>query len=303
MQESSRARRESVWGGRPFGRSSLVAASTAVAVFLLVACKGTTERSGSDPHAAHPENATMSEQGGVWLVEIAGGTFMMGSPEPEPGRHDSEGQQHEVTISPFLLSKYEVTNEQYRRFVEATGHVAPTLWGQAKFQRLTRPQHPVVGVSWDDANAFAQWAGGRLPTEAEWEYACRAGTTTAFSFGDSITPDQVHYEDALTYAAGKRQPDTRSSVPVGSLPANAWGLHEMHGNVWEWCGDWYGSYGVNPSVNPHGAASGPGHVRRGGSWLNPPEVVRAATRAWYPPEFRHIGLGFRMARAARTAGE
>ena len=106
----------------------------------------------------------------------------------------------------------------------------------------------------------------RLPTEAEWEYACRAGTNTPFSFGDNITPEQVNYDGNYPYADGKKGLYREKTVPVKSLPANAWGLYEMHGNVWEWCQDWYGDYPAEPVTNPEGSQAGVERVVRGGSW-------------------------------------
>ena len=159
----------------------------------------------------------------------------MGSPEDEAGRRPNEGPQHEVSVDDFYLGIAEVTNSEYARFLaEAPAQTEPKFWSD---ERLNSPDQPVVGVSWDDAQAYCRWAGLALPTEAQWEYAVRAGTTTAFSFGDHITLEQVNYY-VDPYGEGARD----ATVPGRSLPANPWGLYEVHGNAWEWCEDLLGSY-------------------------------------------------------------
>jgi sulfatase modifying factor 1 len=157
-------------------------------------------------------------------------------------------------------------------------------------------------VSWDDVQGFLVELNrrlpgleARLPSEAEWEYACRAGTTTPFSFGENITPEQVNYNGNHPYAGGAKGVYCQQTVPVGSLPANPWGLYEMHGNVWEWCADWYGDYPTTPQVDPCGAASGDARVLRGGSWLNFGWFVRSACRYRYEPGWRPGDFGFRLA--------
>jgi len=208
-------------------------------------------------------------------VAIPAGTFMMGSPSSEAGREIDEGPQHQVTLSGFKMSKYEVTFAQYDAFCEATGRSKPfdNGWGRAN--------RPVINVSWHDATAFAQWMGCRLPTEAEWEYACRAGTTTAYHTESTLNSSQANFN------SGKTQ-------PVGSYAPNAWGLFDMHGNVWEWCSDWYGSYSSSAQTNPGGPASGSTRVLRGGSWGNGGWDCRSANRYYYDPSGRNNHDGFRL---------
>ncbi|HEX9619858.1 MAG TPA: SUMF1/EgtB/PvdO family nonheme iron enzyme, partial [Polyangiaceae bacterium] len=211
----------------------------------------------------------ISAKGGVELVSIPAGTFSMGSPPDERDREADE-TQHEVTLSAFELGKYTVTNEQYARFLaENPGAREPELWSDRRFNQ---PNQPVVGVSWDEARAFCAWAGGRLPTEAEWEYACRAGTTTRYWSGD---------EETDLARAGWYGGNSRGQLhPVGEKPANAFGLHDVHGNVWEWCADWYGEFPTGATqVDPTSPASGDSRVLRGGSWFS---HARRALRAPRP---------------------
>ncbi|MDS4049892.1 formylglycine-generating enzyme family protein [Accumulibacter sp.] len=136
----------------------------------------------------------------------------------------------------------------------------------------------------------------RLPSEAEWEYACRAGTTTPFSFGANITPEQVNYDGRRPYAGGEQGVSRQKTVPVGSLPANPWGFCEMHGNVWEWCADWYGKYPATAQVDPQGPPSGAHRVLRGGSWYDDGRVLRSALRYHFEAGYRNVNIGFRLAR-------
>jgi formylglycine-generating enzyme required for sulfatase activity len=173
------------------------------------------------------------------------------------------------------------------------------------------PRNPVEQVSWEDAQGFidelsarVQGLQARLPTEAEWEYACRAGRDTPFSFGENITPEQVNYNGQYPYAGGKKGLHRERTVPVGSLPPNAWGLYEMHGNVWEWCADWYGGYASEPQVDSSGPAEGADRVLRGGSWILYGRLCRSALRSGIEPSFRNGYFGFRLARGqAASPGE
>jgi formylglycine-generating enzyme len=134
----------------------------------------------------------------------------------------------------------------------------------------------------------------RLPTEAQWEYACRAGKTTPFSFGENITPEQVNYNGEYPYAGGKKGLNRGKTVPVKSLPSNPWGLYEMHGNVWEWCADWFGDYPAGSVVDPDGPSSGTYRVLRGSSWIRRGRFARSAYRHWYEPDNRDYSIGFRL---------
>lgn len=172
--------------------------------------------------------------------------------------------------------------------------------------RFKGADRPVEQVSWNQVhnflerlNAAVPGGGFRLPTEAEWEYACRAGTTTAFWFGNQITPEQVNY-----YAGGRKGIGREATVAVQALPCNSWGLYQMHGNVWEWCQDWYGAYASGPVVDPIGSPEGALRVLRGGCWISHGGNVRSASRVALDPGFRD-DVGFRLARgqaASEPAG-
>ena len=246
-----------------------------------------------------------------------------GSPPDEPERFNDEGPQHRVTMGyRFAIGRYAVTVGEYRRFVEATGHDhsggiyvlsgsawkmdASKSWRDPGFAQTDR--HPVVGVSWQDVQAYLEWlsreAGQvyRLPSEAEWEYACRAGTTTPFSFGKTMTSDQANYDGNYTYAGSAKGVYRKRTVEVGGLPANPWGLHEMHGNVWEWLEDvWHDSYKGAPTdgsawIDGEGKQSSRSRAVRGGSWYNLPWYCRSAVRNRNEPVTRNVNLGCRLSR-------
>jgi sulfatase modifying factor 1 len=195
---------------------------------------------------------------GVKMVLIPAGEFQMGDSFNEGW--DRERPVHIVYVDTFYMDIYPVTNERYREFMDATGHNAPTFWNDPDYNR---PDHPVVGVSWYDAEAYAKWAGKRLPTEAEWEKSARGDLVNKrYPWGNNLTRDDANY-------SGKGGKDIwKYTSPVGSFPPNGYGLYDMAGNVWEWCADWYDEkyYSISPKLNPKGSDSGKYKVLRGGSW-------------------------------------
>ena len=246
------------------------------------------------------------------MIVIPPGRFLMGSPPDEPERLEREGPQHEVTfLTPFALGVSAVTFADYDLFCQNTRRelLSDRLWG--------RDSRPVINVSWKDAQDYCTWLskqtgqGYRLPSEAEWEYACRAGTPMPFSFGSNITPEQVNYNGNHPYAGGKQGQYREQTVPVRSLPPNAWGLYEMHGNVWEWVQDeWRDNYHGAPTDGsvwtPGSNTTGDGRVWmtetgavrvvRGGSWDYDAGHCRSAFRFLFDIDFRIFFTGFRCAR-------
>ncbi|MBS1794308.1 MAG: formylglycine-generating enzyme family protein [Acidobacteria bacterium] len=224
------------------------------------------------------------------FVKIPAGSFTMGSPPGEKDREDNENQ-HRVTIGrDFYLGKYEVTQAQWKAVMGSN----PSIF---KGDNL-----PVENVSWDDAQEFIKKLNAkgegtyRLPTEAEWEYAARAGTTTAFSFGDSLSSEQANFDGNYPYGTASKGKYLAKTTPVGSYAPNGWGLYDMHGNVWEWCADWYGDYPDGSVADPTGPGSGSNRVNRGGSWRSHGRGLRSAYRYGYVPSDRYYILGFRLVR-------
>ena len=229
---------------------------------------------------------------GMEFVLIPAGTFMMGSPPDEPHRNKSE-TQHPVKISkPFYLQKTEVTLKQWRALM------GKRFFGL--FKRRGKENEPIVKVSWFDTIKFIEKLNAlnegnyRLPTEAEWEYAARAGSQEAYSWGKDIDCTKAmfansrnNYEECIDYVKS-RGLATDSPAPVKSYPPNAWGLYDMHGNVWEWCEDWF----------VDGSDKKAGRVRRGGSWFGHGYSCRSANRAWANPASRFHTTGFRVVREA-----
>jgi formylglycine-generating enzyme required for sulfatase activity len=225
------------------------------------------------------------------MVYIPGGTFMMGSPATKANRYDGESPQHQVTVPAFYAGKYPITQEQWQAVI---GNNPPDFKGAKR---------PVEYVSWNNAVNFCQQLSDktgknyRLPSEAEWEYACRAGTTTAFHFGETITPDLVNYHGHLPYAGAPKGLFRRETTSVGSFPPNAFGLYDMHGNVWEWCQDrWHNNYDGAPSDGnawETRTSGNYGRVLRGGSWGTHAFFCRAASRRYDSGQIPH--LGFRVA--------
>ncbi|MBN2308319.1 MAG: SUMF1/EgtB/PvdO family nonheme iron enzyme, partial [Candidatus Hydrogenedentes bacterium] len=246
-----------------------------------------------------PKSGEVRTFAGIECVWVPPGTFMMGSPSDEEGRSDDEGPQHQVTITQgFWMGRHEVTQAQWQGVMG--GHPSHFKGDTAL---------PVDSVTWNDCQEFierlnARGEGGvRLPTEAEWEYACRAGATTPFHFGDSPADLSrfANYCDRSNTNGFPRQDKAHDdghdkTAPVGAYSANGWGLHDMHGNVWEWCQDWYdeGYYGNSPERDPQGPSSGEKRVLRSGSWNNDPGACRCAQRGCDPPGGGGYGNGFRV---------
>ena len=231
------------------------------------------------------------------LVHIRAGSFMMGSPASEPERLSYE-TQHRVTLTKdYWLGKFPVTQEQYQ---------AITKRNPSYFKGATRP---VETVNWNDAKGYCDLLNNTfrgklpagyaftLPTEAQWEYACRAGTTTPFNFGAALNGDKANCNGNYPYGMGKGK-YVQATTEVGKYGANAWGLYDMHGNVWEWCNDWYGAYPTGAVSDPPGASSGSYRVLRGGSWFNFAWCCRSANRVDGVPAVRNISRGFRVALAS-----
>ena len=277
------------------------ALTRACPVIIVVACIGSC-RCSSSPESVGGGRDDLSKVGDTWtnsigmeLVYIPPGTFVMGSPAEEQGRGrsgSSDETQHRVRLTKgFFMGVTEVTQAQWKA-------VMGTDPSRFKGDNL-----PVERVSWHVAVAFCRKLSAsegkqyRLPTEAEWEYACRAGTTTAFNTGPTISTDQANYDGNHTYAGGRRDVYRKKTMPVGSFKANAWGLYDMHGNVYEWCSDRHGEYPRGEAVDPTGPAKGKLRVLRGGSWYYAPWFCRSASRrrvlarqsvVWY------YGVGFRL---------
>ena len=237
---------------------------------------------------------------GMKLTLIPAGEFQMGSPDAEPDRKDNE-TQHLVKISkPFYLGVYEVTQQQYEKVMGTRpwqGKVGGPWHGKQYVKEGA--DYPAVYVSHDDAVEFCRRLSGqegveyRLPTEAEWEYACRAGTTTAYSFGD----DEARLGQYAWYHTNAWDIGERYAHGVGQKLPNSWGLYAMHGNVWEWCQDWYAPYGSEKVVSdPVGPAQGEYRVLRGGSFNLQTSYVRSAYRFNYRPSYRVFSFGFRPSR-------
>jgi formylglycine-generating enzyme required for sulfatase activity len=245
-------------------------------------------------------------QHGPEMVVVPAGEFMMGSPPDEEGRFDDEGPRHGVTITkPFAIGRFPVTRGEFAAFVKATNHwtdggayvLTGSEWKFDPSKSWRNPgfaqddSHPVVCVNWEDARAYIAWLNSvlekdlyRLPSEAEWEYCCRAGTKTPFWWGASISTEQANYDGRYG----------RTTLPVKSFEPNPWGLYQVHGNVWEWCADDERTYSAASVADPAGALDGPRRALRGGSWDGDP--VRAAGRLALDRGYRSSRVGFRCAR-------
>lgn len=256
------------------------------------------------------------------MVNIPSGTFTMGSSSTEGSSDEIE---HQVTLSAFKMSKYEITNAQYAVFLNAknigsnglyaagtyptkslvNASYEPFDWGLHYKDLQWVPvagyeNHPVILVSWYGATEFATYIGGTLPTEAQWEYACRGNTTTPFNTGTCLSNAQANYNWGSPYnnCTNTILEYPRTTQAVGSYPANAYGLHDMHGNLSEWCSDYYDDYSTTPQTNPTGptvSTLGSLRVIRGGYWGNPAYECRSAIRNYnFPDSWGNCEVGFRV---------
>jgi formylglycine-generating enzyme len=243
---------------------------------------------------------------GIKLVLLPAGRFLMGSPADEPGHRCNEEPVHEVTLTqPYYLGVTPVTQEQYAAVLGRNpAHFHPGNGGSLL--------HPVETVSWEEAAEFCRRLSAlpaeqqvgrryRLPTEAEWEYACRAGQLTAFAHGGELSPEDANFDSA---ARGDDRPPVGQTTRVGAYRSNLFGLADVHGNVWEWCADWFRSdyYRQSPPRDPPGPSAGTYRVLRGGSWRHQAATCRAAYRNALAPHHRDRFTGFRVLSPAAPAG-
>jgi formylglycine-generating enzyme required for sulfatase activity len=290
--------------------------------------------------AAPGEEREFTNRTGMEFVRIQAGSFKMGMPPDENGRFGDE-DQHTVTLTTdYFLGKYPVTRGQFRQFLTEArtrseaerdgqggwgfnedagkfeGRKPQYTWENPGFQQTD--DHPVVNVTWNDADAFCRWLANRegrpyrLPTEAEWEYACRGGTTTRYFTGDqegSLKGYANVADQTLKEKIGRSNPNGvyfdfddgfAFTSPVGRFKPNPYGLHDMTGNVWQWCADRYGRYALDDSRDPKGPTDGAHRVMRGGSWYGDPRYCRCASRGHSAQDGRGHLIGFRIAVAART---
>ena len=305
-----------VYTGPSAGRAGAVSSGflTGMGTVKMGQSLGTKEEStrltpSSSASAVHGPGSTLKSVRnvvGMSFAVIPAGTFTMGSPDDESGRREHEGPAHEVTLTrPYFISAYPVTQAQFEKVMgKNPAHFSRSLGG---------PDYPVESVSWYDAERFcetlslvpAEEAAGRsyrLPTEAEWEYACRAGTTTAYPFGDEIGPAVAHFSPTgggTSWGTHKGQ-----TVLVGQSPANPWWVYETIGNVAEWVSDWYDEYYYfdSPAEDPHGPTGGTLKVTRGGSWMSPATDCRSASRRPHDPGSPVNFVGFRVVMVPQPPG-
>jgi uncharacterized protein (TIGR02996 family) len=254
---------------------------------------------------------TLTNSVGLELALIPPGAFLMGSPADEAER-DRDERQHEVEITrPLWLGVYPVTQAEYERVMGTNPSCfSPTGVGKQKVRRQDATRFPVENVSWKEAMDFCQRLSERgeekrqgrvyrLPTEAEWEYSCRGGasSSTPFAFGATLSSTRANFDGYHPYGGAKKGPNRERTTAVGSYPANAWGLYDMHGNVWEWCADWHRAdyYTQSPRQDPAGPSKGSNRVMRGGGWCMDGQFCRSAFRHRDRPTYRSYSLGFRVA--------
>jgi len=263
----------------------------AISVTLSVAAGAPRAAAGA---GAESFAESLGEGVDLQMLAIPAGQFLMGSPPDELEREEREGPQHPVRVSEFWMAQTPITQAQWQAVMGSD---------PSRFNGSDSAQRPVESVSWHEAMEFcrrlSQRTGRRytLPSEAQWEYACRAGTATPFSFGQTLTAELANYDASSTYADGPQGECRQQTTPVGMFPANAWGLHDMHGNVWEWCLDhWHPDYKGAPSDGRAWLSGDDQSARllRGGSWNNHPRYCRSAYRSRYLPATRSYILGFRV---------
>jgi formylglycine-generating enzyme required for sulfatase activity len=268
------------------------------------------------------------------FVRIEGGTFQMGSPTGEKER-DKDEVQHRVTVGSFYMGKYQVTQKEWREVMGTTVQQQRDSIDKSWPLYGEGDNYPMYNISWYEAVEYCnkhsekeglspaytidksrsdpnnksvddtvRWIvslnlntnGYRLPTEAEWEYACRVGTVTPFNTGNNITTSNANYDGNYPYNKNAKGIYREKTTEVGSFAPNPWGLYDMHGNVWEWCWDWYGSYDKKAQADPRGPVSGVVRVLRGGSWDDVANGVRSASRHSVTPSNRRNYYGFRLVR-------
>ena len=242
--------------------------------------------------------SSFTNDNGMTFVWIKPGKFLMGSPKDEPQRDDDE-KQHEVVLTKgYYMQTTEVTQGQWSR----------VMGENPSFFKECGDNCPVEWVSWEDVQIFIEKINKkadkylyRLPTEAEWEYAARAGTKGPFAFGDCLSTNDVNYDGDRPLNNCPKGKDRGKTIPVATLKANQWGLYDMHGNVCEWCSDWYGDYPTNRVVDPQGAQSGTSRLLRGGSLYDDARNCRSASRSWLEPVFQNRDVGVRLAVSLSSA--
>jgi formylglycine-generating enzyme required for sulfatase activity len=283
-------------GGEGFtlpGRTVLLSVAILLFSAVSVVTASYASEGGSQPGREAPGTPKeVIAKDGAPMVLIPGGDFVMGSPDEEG--YEDEHPEHRVSLAAFYLDKYEVTNARYDKFLEDTGHVRPEYWEQLDLS--VHGEVPVVGVAWADGQAYCEWAGKRLPTEAEWEYAARGMDRRRYPWGNT-EPDAhlANYGKRWSHKFYQDRLATAKSHEEGKGP---YGTHNMAGNVWEWVADWYEEkyYQGSPAQNPPGPPTGKMKVVRGGSWNFSPQYLRAASRLKFPPISRTADIGVRCAR-------
>ena len=239
------------------------------------------------------------------LVYVPGNTFQMGSRENDPDATPAEFPQHEVKLDSFWIDQTEITNAQYNLCVDS-GECTQSRY--ASNSAYNSENYPVVGISWQDAADFCAWAGGRLPTEAEWEYAAKGPEGYQYPWGNTFDGNNLNYCDkncTEDWADSNFDDGYRESAPVGSYPGGAsWvGALDMAGNVWEWTWDWCASYSSDPQINPTGPENGNCKIIRGGAWASPQSGVRTTYRmisSEISPNIKHPNIGFRCVMPVET---